>query len=219
MRIRIAVTAAAVVLSVPLVGAPSWADCIMYEKPDICEAASTLSDGFWIGEYSVAAGAGTFAIRTGTHTIPPAGMQPATVFEQGGDLVIVHPRRELNASLVSLATDYPAWGWDEGAGDMSLNDMTLLAGCHSEELPRWIADTSSDDGVPMTLELVAVWPTLIMGRLSAEGVKDGYAFTYQRHLDFKRDDYPVENLEETIRSSEECELLCPEEPHLCPDWP
>ncbi|MBF9030456.1 hypothetical protein HKCCE3408_08620 [Rhodobacterales bacterium HKCCE3408] len=204
--------------AIALLSVQARADCLAYIV-DACHMSSEVADGFWIGEYSVEAGPGTLTTSAGTYGMPAEGMQAATVFQMGDNLVIHHPERELNAELVGVGGWEPSWNDEPPEGQLSLEDLTLTeAGCSSNQLPRWTAPTESDDGVPMRLDLVAVSPTVIAGRLSATGVRDGTAFTYMRLIRMTRQDFPHDELDETVLPNALCETQCGNGVYFCPDY-
>lgn len=201
-----------------LSAAPARADCLAYII-DICNMSGEIGDGFWVGEYEVEAGPGVLTTSYGTNGIPPAGMQPATVFQMGEDLVIQHPERELNADLVGVADEDPEWTSAPSSTGANLAELVYVeAGCSSQRLPRWTAPTHSEDGIPMRLDLVGVSPTAIVGRLSAEGVQDGTPFTYLRHIRMSRTDFPYDQLDEMVLPNALCEAQCGGGAYYCPDY-
>lgn len=198
------------------------ADCLMVPEPDPCTMMWSLETDFWVGEYAVQAGPVLVTVDGRSMGGPPEPLAPATVFQIGADLVIQHPERLLQADLVTLGPGDPAWNWDEGpewGGRAGLDDIEVTLDCSNAEMPRWSAQTHSDDGTPMTLDLVAVSPTTIMGRLHADTVMDGHSVSYLRPVDFTRDRWPIEGLEPEVVSSDACDRFCGEGNWRCPGRP
>lgn len=218
--IRGAATLALLLAAVP--AAAARADCLMVPEPDACTMMWTLENDFWVGEYAVEAGPALVTVDGRSMGGPPEPLASATVFQIGADLVIEHPERLLQADLVSLGPGDPAWSWNDvpdWGGRSDLADLELTLDCSNAELPRWSAPTYSEDGVPMTLDLVAVSPFTIMGRLHADTVMDGHSVSYLRQVNFTRGRWPIEGLEPEVVSSDACDQFCGEGNWRCPGRP
>jgi len=214
--------AATLVLGAAL-STPAVAACRMYPEPDSCTMMWTVTEDFWVGEYTVEAGTVHMTFDGRAHTVPPEPLSMATIFQVGGNLVIQHPEVVLNAELVSVALDAPPWRWgdalDDGMPAVSLGDVELMADCTNAEMPRWSAPVRTAEGVEMTLDLVAVGPYNIYGLLHADTVFDGVAVTLRRQINFTRGSYPVDGLSLFTEDSDgACDEVCTSHPFRCPGY-
>ncbi|MEQ9812585.1 MAG: hypothetical protein RLO50_07365 [Azospirillaceae bacterium] len=211
----------AAVIAITLYAPTAFAACQVYDEPDHCDMQWTLENDFWIGQYTVEMGRGFVSVDGQAMPMQPTPLAMATIFQIGPDLVIDHPERRLQADLTSVSLDTPAWDWDDRLAEdmpaMSLSDVEIVLDCSNAELPRWSAPTHSDDGHPMTLDLVAVGPYNIYGLLHAEGMMDGHYVIWQSQVNFSRETFPVESLDlVTIESDAACDQICSNSPFLCP---
>lgn len=197
------------------------AACQMYVEPDACTMLWTLETDFWVGVYSVEAGPGTVTGNGMTIPMPPEPLGQATVFQLGPDIVIDHPDRMLQAQLTAVDPGLPEWTWAddlaEGMPGATLGDVELMLGCSNAEMLRWTAQTYSEDGYPMTLDLVAVGPYNIYGHLHMDGVVEGTRIRWERQVIFTRSEFPTEGLgTQTVNDDAYCEARCAEQPFICP---
>ncbi|MEQ9814264.1 MAG: hypothetical protein RLO50_15910 [Azospirillaceae bacterium] len=217
---RLACAIAAAGLALPTAAA---ADCIAYDTPDTCDMLGTVGEGFWIDEWSVDLGVILMTVDGMPFTPPsePPAPDTITIFELGSSLGFANP-------LIGEATFQPVgaggerWDWPAGlfAGveNPSLADIELTAGCDGTAMPRWRAPVTNVNGPDMRLDVVAVSPRLLFGHQHFPGAitVDGHSVTFDRVIVFSRDRFPVDDLETVVLSSASCDVVCDDDPWLCP---
>lgn len=212
----VAILATAFILAMP---GPVRAECLFYDAPDICTMKDIAPEGFWIGVYDTRHLHGVMSVNGTPRVVPPSAEGDSVIAEFDGDLVIQHPKRMLNGTLVEHRSGVDDWDWDFVEAEIDLptvDDASTMSGCDMPDLPRWEATTHSDDGHEMTLELVAVTPFQIRGRLHGSAVLAGGSMAVEQMIVFERSTFPLEGLEPTVLSSEACDRACADSPFKCP---
>lgn len=214
------IAAAAVWLVLP---ASALADCIAYDAPGTCDLIDRVGQGFWIDEWDVDLGVILMTVDGMPFTPPsePPAPETITIFEMGASLGFANPLIG-EAAFQSVGAGAEPWEWPAGlfAGveNPSLADVELTADCDNTQMPRWQAPVTNVNGPDMRLDVVAVSPRHLFAHQHFGGAitVDGRSVTFDRVIVFSRDRFPVEGLEEVVLSSASCDVVCDDDPWLCP---